>query len=940
MRPIFTLMFLLLFGGLAGAQTVKGVLQDAGDKSPMARATVTLMKSDSSATSFETVSDNKGAFQFTNVPQGEYLLLVSSIGYDQLKKEVKVITGTNDLGDLEMSKSAETLSTVVVSGAPPPVRLKGDTAEFSANQYKVNPDANTEDLIKKMPGITVDKKGTITAQGETVRKVTVDGRDFFGDDATATLRNLPSEIVDKIQVFDKLSDQSQLTGFDDGNTTKSINIVTKPNMRQGNFGRLFAGYGTDDRYIGGGNISFFNNARRISIVGLTNNVNQQNFSSEDLLGATGGSRGGRGGGSFGGGPDFYIGQQNGISKTNSLGINFSDAWGKKVDVSASYFFNNSNLNNDQLINRQNFISKDTTQFYDENTISHNENFNHRINIRLNYKIDSTNTLIVTSNASLQANNGTNNVSGLITNQFAAQPLSQTEYDNQSDRNGFNIRNGLVYRHAFNKKGRSISIGFNTSFNRNDGTNYLNALNSYYKSILITDTSRQFTDQKSNTNQYSFNLAYTEPLGEKTQLQINYNPSFQKSHADKETFDYDNGSGKYALLDTLLSNKFDNDYNTHNAGLTIRRGDRNNMISAGVSYQYSELNSVQVFPHSLQLSHSYSNVLGNLFSRFKLSNNSNLRLMYRGSVSAPSVTQLQNVINTSNQLFYSTGNPDLQQQYTHRLMARYSYSNRMTSQSFFANVFVSGINNYISNATFTAIADSVLSDGIILHRGSQISKPVNLDGYVNARSFFTYSMPLKFIKSNLNLNAGFGYARQPGLVNNNKNISNNYNYSFGAVIGSNINEYIDFDLSYSGNSNKVQNSIRPELNQNYFTQSLGITFNLLSKKGTFFQNNLSNESYSGLTDGYNQSYWLWNMAVGQKFLKDQRGEVKLSVFDLLKQNKSITRDVTESYVQDVKNEVLQQYFMLTFTYKIKNFGKPLSGQQNNRQWMNSGPPRNL
>jgi hypothetical protein len=196
------------------------------------------------------------------------------------------------------------------------------------------------------------------------------------------------------------------------------------------------------------------------------------------------------------------------------------------------------------------------------------------------------------------------------------------------------------------------------------------------------------------------------------------------------------------------------------------------------------------------------------------------------------------------------------------------------------------------------------------------------------------MPLKFIKSNLNFNAGVSYAKLPGLVNNLENISNSYNYNLGAVLASNINEYVDFTLSYSANINDVKNSIRPNLNNNYFTQSAGITTNFLTKKGSFFQNDISNQTYKGLTDGFNQNYWLWNMAVGQKFLKNQKGELKLSVFDLLNQNKSITRDVTESYVQDVKNQVLQQYFMLTFTYKLKTFGKgkASNNQERNRSFM--------
>ncbi len=220
----------------------------------------------------------------------------------------------------------------------------------------------------------------------------------------------------------------------------------------------------------------------------------------------------------------------------------------------------------------------------------------------------------------------------------------------------------------------------------------------------------------------------------------------------------------------------------------------------------------------------------------------------------------------------------------------------------------------------------------------------MNGYVNARSFLTFGMPLKFVKLNLNMNAGFSYARQPGLLNNVENISNAYNYNLGAVLSSNISEYVDFNVSYSANINNVKNTIQPNLNNNYFTQSIGITANLLTKKGLFFQNDLSNESYKGLTDGFNQNYWLWNMAIGQKFLKNKDGELKLSVFDLLKQNKSITRNVTESYVQDQINQVLQQYFMLTFTYKLKTFGKgkPANEDERPRDFRGfggfGGPPR--
>ena len=939
-RILFVFLFAGLISSSVDAQSIKGILQDGSDNTPVSNATIKLVSTTASSTEFTSVSNSKGIFTFNEVPAGNYTLTATSIGYATASEIITVRNSPTDLGIIKTSKSVTTLQTVIVDGTPPPVKQNGDTLEYAASQYKVNPDATSEDLIKKMPGVTVDKSGTVTAQGETVKKVTVDGRDFFGDDATATLRNLPAEVIDKIQVFDKLSDQAQLTGFDDGNTTKAINIVTKKDMRSGNFGRVFAGYGTDGRYSAGGNVSFFNNARRISLVGLLNNVNQQNFSTQDLLGVTssgnrggGGRRGGGGGGNFRGGgqSNFTVGQQDGIARTNAAGINYSDAWGKKIDVTGSYFFNNSNTSNNQTLNQQNIITQDSSNYYDENTVSDSKNYNNRVNFRLNYKIDSSNSVLVTSNLNFQSNNSVNFVHGInYVDANKLNEISATDNDLNSDFHGNSLSNLVLFRHAFPKRGRSISLGISNSFSDKIGDNSLTAVNTYYKSAALTDSIQQLSNQKNHNNKYSFNLVYTEPLGKKTQLQVNYNPSYSKNTADQETFNYDNGSSKYSLLDTSLSNKFNNTYNTQNTGITFRHGDRNNMISAGVSYQYSELKSGQVFPQESNIDNKYSNFLANAFARFKLSSKSNLRIIYRSSVSSPSVTQLQNVINNSNQFFYSTGNPSLQQQYTNNLITRYNYTNSVKGQSFFANVFFQTINNYIANATYTATKDSALSNTITLYKGSQISKPVNLNGYISARSFFTFGMPLKFIKSNLNWNAGFSYSKLPGLLNNVSNISNTYNYNLGAVISSNISEYVDFNLSYSANINTVKNSIQPSLNNNYFTQSAGISANLLTKKGLFFNNDLTNEYYKGLSGGYNTNYWLWNIAIGQKFLKKQAGELKLSVFDLLKQNKSITRNVTDSYIQDVQNQVLQQYFMLTFTYKLKNFGKGNPGNNNQRE----------
>ena len=941
--PLFFLSIFLTIS--SNGQSVEGILQDATDKTPVPGATIKLIGSGASSKSYSTVSNNKGTFLFSDIPAGTYTLIATSIGYQDKSTVVNIGSNTNDLGIIKVAKGAKTLQTVVVKDEAPTIKQKNDTMEFGASQYKVNPDATSEDLIKKMPGITVDKNtGAVTAMGENVQKVTVDGRDFFGNDATATLRNLPADIIDKIQVFDKLSDQAQLTGFDDGNTTKAINIVTKVDMRNGNFGRIYAGYGTDDRYSAGGNVSFFNGDRRISFIGLMNNVNLQNFQTQDLLGVTnsgnrggGGQRGG-GGGAGGGGNNFTVGQQNGIAKTNSIGVNYNDSWGKKIDVTASYFFNNSNTSNNQNINQQNIITKDSSNYYEENTLSDSRNYNNRVNFRMTYKIDSSNTILLTSYLNFQSNNSLNDVTGINYIDEALQnKISQTANNLTSEQHGNNLSNQVLFRHAFKKRGRSISLGITNSSSDKLGNNYLNAINIYSIPTITTDTIQQYSNLKNHNNTYSFNLVYTEPISKKTLMQVNYNPSFQVNSADQETSNFDNGTSKYSLPDTSLSNKFNNTYNSQTTGVTFRTGDRNNFVSAGISYQYSELKSDQVFPGVSHIDNVYNNILGNAFARFKFNAKSNLRIIFRSTVSPPSVTQLQNVINNTNQFFYTTGNPALQQQYNNSLIVRYNYTNTPKAQSFFANIFLQTVNNYVANATYTAAKDSVLTNSIILNKGSQISKPVNLNGYVSARSFFTYATPLKFMKSNINFNGGVSFTNLPGLLNSVENVSKTFNYNLGTVLSSNISQYIDFTLSYSANINTVKNSIQPSLNNNYFQQTAGFSANLLTKKGLFFNNDLTNQYYHGLTGTDNTNYWLWNIAIGQKFLKKQMGELKLSVFDLLKQNRSISRNVTSSYIQDVNNQVLQQYFMLTFTYKLKTFGKGKPSDENQRDFRRFGGP---
>ena len=948
------LLFLTAFSEATSAQNagIKGNVKDRTDKKPIIAATVALLKQRDSSVVSTTVSSATGSFSFNNLPADSFIVKVNALNYQEYISFVILKDTVRTLSAFVLDRQDKDLSTVTVLARTPPVVVKGDTSQFSASQYKVNPDATTEDLIKKMPGITVAKDGTVTAQGETVKKVTIDGKDFFGDDASAALKNLPSEVVDKIQVFDRLSDQSRLTGFDDGNSTKSINVVTKAGLKNGRFGRIYSGYGTDDRYSAGGNVSFFKGNRRLSLVGNFNNINQQNFASQDLLGLTssgggnrgGGQQGGGGGGRpGGGGGDFNVGQSNGISRTNAAGLNFSNQYGKKVTLAGSYFYNNSRNTNQSTTTRETFLGgKDTSLFTKQISNSITNNTNNRINLRLEYTIDSSNSLFIIPSFNFQQNNST---SFSDYKSFYGARGGGAVYDtantslgkNTSDRNGFNIRNNILYRHSFPKKGRSISFGLNTTFSKNNSQSISNADYRYFKNTVIFDSlQNQFYDNVSNGYTVGGTIAYTEPVSKKAQLQFDYNPSVQKNNADQQTFGFD--GQKYSNLDQSLSNKFNNTITTNNAGLTYRFvPDKDNMFSVGVSFQNAKLESDRTFPSKTNISQSFSNILPNLIWRKKISAASNIRVFYRTSTNFPSVNQLQDVVNQSNQLVVSTGNPALKQSYTQFVATRYSYTNSKTSKSFFANIFLQTADNYITSATYIPKTDSIIQNGIKLQRGSQLTKPVNLNGYRSARTFFNYSMPLKAIKTNLNLNAGFAYSRLPGLTNNINIVTNNIVYNAGVVLASNISEFVDFNLSYNSNFN--QTSGAGSGNNNYINQAVGAQINLLSKTGWFVQNDVSYQANSGLSAGFNQKYSLWNAAIGKKFLKNKVGELKLSVFDLLKQNQSIVRTVDARYIEDAQSKVLQQYFLLTFTYNLKNFGvaaRPTVKKENAEGGYRGGP----
>jgi len=687
-------------------------------------------------------TDALGAFQIQTNFEGKGLLKINFIGYKAFEKNINISKKNTNIGDILLEESSMQLKEVLVKEKQPLAVQKGDTTEINAEAYKANPDATAQDLMEKMPGIKV-QDGKIQAHGEDVKKVLIDGKESFGEDVNATIQNFPAEMIDKVQIFDKLSDRAEFTGFNDGETSKTINIVTKYGMKKTTSGKVYAGYGTNDRYQAGGNLNVFRGERRITLLFQSNNTNQQNFSIADILGASGSnSRRGGGGRSRGGGmrssggsghnsslSDFMVSDNSGINQTNAFGINYTDKYWNKVKVNGSYFFNLSNNKTEKDIYREYINNENSGQTYNENSLSNTDNINHRLNMRIEWQIDTANSLLIIPKLTFQQNKPKTDYTGttLIGNDI----INDINSNYNSNLNGLNISNNLLFRHKFKKIGRTITLGMNGEYSENSGNSDLYSYNQYNNEIITIEE----ISQDANSNQYgrgiSANISYTEPFIKKSLLMFDYQIGYKNSSSDKYTYNYETQQVIYTL-DSSLSNMLENNYMTNNAGVSYMFNDTNNNVVFKLNYQMSDLQNNDMFFIDKNINKTFYNFLPSLMYRYRNSKRKSIQINYRTSVNAPSIEQLQDVLNNNNPTQLSKGNTDLKTDYQHNLFARYFNTNTDKGMTFFALIGGGFSNNYIGNNTFVAENDTIINN-VALFSGSQLTVPENMTGYYNLRS---------------------------------------------------------------------------------------------------------------------------------------------------------------------------------------------------------------
>ena len=924
MRQLFCLLLISLPGFLlAQTFTINGSIQD--EQGQILPGAVVQLEYPWEEVIQSKVTTQTGTFTFDNIEQGGYQIRISFLSYETQVLECNLNSKNYEFGVIQLQKTNLELNEFEVKEKAPLAQIIDDTTQYNASSFKTLKDASTGDLLEKMPGIS-NNNGELQAQGEKVERVLVDGKPFFGNDPKAAVQNIPAEMVDKIQIYDQKSQQAQFTGFDDGETSKTINIITKSDRKAGQFGRIYGGIGDDGKYKGGGNASLFNGDQRISVIGQSNNINIQNFSSEDLLGISGSSKGRRGGGSWrGDNSNFSVPQSNGISQTHALGFNYNDQLGEKVKFSASYF---GNLSENQLVEntQRYFVGRQENQVYTEDYLSTRDNSNHRLNMDFNWEIDSLNSINIRPSLSLQTS-AENSLTNSNT-EFLSDALNTSNNDYQSELLGYNFRNNLLWRKKFKDKKNTFSLNINTTINNNDSDSRQRSDNILYVPVESNDIIDQETAFTSLGWQIRNNATYTIPHKEFGMFSISANYDIEEERISNYTYGLDSISNTYSKVDNLLSGE--NNYFTHtqylNAGYNFRKG-RDVFVLARLRAQTAQLSGEEIYPQSSTLNKSFQALLPFVFARINISKTENLRIFYRSSANLPSGNELNYVLNNSNPIQLSIGNPALNQSISHRVFFRYQKTDAEKANLFYANVGLTYTNNYIGTALYLPGSEAPILSQLDVPRSAQLSQSVNLDGYLSSNGYITYGLPLSKLRSNLNLSLNGAYIRRPGLVNEEYNYSNNTNAGFGLGLSSNFSDQLDFNLSSNTSYNWVVNTIQEQLDANFINQSTSFKFAWVLKERLISRSNITHQYYNGLSDNLNQSFFLWSASIGLKMLKDQQGELAIEVFDILNQNQAIVRNVTEVYFEDVQSNVLQQFFMLSFTYNFKNFN---TGKQKSKK----------
>ncbi|MDR0430316.1 MAG: outer membrane beta-barrel protein [Tannerellaceae bacterium] len=893
---------------------VRGTIVEEETGTPVEQATIRLLNVKDSTMINGVASSRNGSFSLKNIPPGSYLLSVSFVGYQPLYQPLQITGRTNpvNLGKLEMTDGSILLGEAVVVGKASEVVVRNDTIEYNADSYKVSEGSVLEDLLKKMPGVEVDSEGKITVNGKEIKKVMVDGKEFFSDDPKVASKNLPAEMVDKLQVLDRKSDMTMMTGFDDGEEETIINLTVKPGMKQGWFGNSFAGYGSDGRYEGNFMVNRFYNNDQFTLMGGLNNTNNMGFSdlASTMFQGMGGG-GGRGGGGFLG---MRGGGNSGITQSGNIGMNFTKEFSSKLSLNGNVRYGHSDNDLSGNSKDMKIQASDSAQFQNNETSRNRRSDNVGVNFRLEWKPDTMTNIIFRPNFSYSKSKNVSSeeyvtLQGLQNvDEALADSLNMGDSYTSDNGSGYNVDARLEISRKLNSKGRVLSGSFSGGYSDSDedGTEYSNT---YYFGLgnehrnRIIDQQYQYDNKAYNYRAYA---SWVEPLGRNNFLQATYSISRRESEALKYTYAND-GQGNYSMLDTAYSQSYRNNFISQRASLSFKSQRQKFNYTVGLNLDPSS-NKSETFIGDVILS-SLSQKVVNIspMAQFNYIYNrqTNFRVDYNGRTSQPSMTQLQPVPNVSNPNNTIIGNPDLKPYYTNQLFVRFQkfLPEKQTAFIVMAN------GNYVVNA--------IVSDQVNLGAGRRTTSYRNTSGNYQGNVRFIFNTPLKNKKFTVNSMTMANYS------NNNSFIDNEQNTNKATTLMERAG--IDFrsdiiDLGVNGNIryNKADYSLQPENNLNTYNYGIGGGTTIYLPYNFRIEGDINWSTTSGYDAGYQQDETILNASLAKSFLKGNQATLRIKTYDILNQRSGISQQINPEGSSYSNYNTIGRYFMVHFVYRFSIF----------------------
>lgn len=887
---------------VAFAYNIRGTVAESGTSEPLIQASVRLLAARDSAIVKTAVSDIDGRFSIADVKPGRYIVEASYVGYTRQCREINLQKNAR-LDTIFLSPGSIMLKEATVVGIRTPVKVMEDTVEFNADSYKTQPNAVVEDLLKRLPGVEVDSEGKITANGKSVTKILIDGKEFFADDPTVASRNLPVNMVDKLQVVDRKSDLARLTGVDDGEEETVINLTVKKGMNNGWFGTVEGGYGTDDRYKANFNVNRFWNGNQITLLGGANNVNELGFGD----GTSGRFR------RFGG--------SSGITTSRALGLNFNVGNKEIFRVGGDIMYSFSDRDTRQSTDRQ-YLFADSTSYYNSARRANDRGHNLRMDFRVEWKPDSFNTLDFRPNFSWNRNDSWSNDSSLTSAGDALRsPVTRSINSDNSTGKSVEFGGTLIYNHQFRaRRGRSFSVYANYRFSNVREYSDTYSWNRFFQLGDSVDLYDQWADNRTWSNSVRARLTWTEPIGDSRKgnfLTLAYSINYRWNNSDRLTYDHpvewpdgwtgDPVVGEELVFNEELSTRFRNTYMNQDIRFGYKHVSKKSTLDAGISLVPQNSRSLSLLDDARSIpTRNVLNVAPYLRYRVKFRERSSLNMHYSGRSSQPSMTQLQPVADVTDPLNVVIGNPALKPTFTHNVNLRFQDYNMEAQRSIMAMVF--------ANMTQNSIVSRTAFDS---STGGRTTTYENVNGVWNVRAMTMYSQPLRNKTFTINNHLMGFYSRGVGFNNGERNVSGSFNFNESFGIAWRPTD-LELELRPRYGYQYVTNSLASQPGRSVHTYGAGFNATYYTPFGLVLASDLNYSATSGYSAGYDTNEWMWNASLSYQFLRNRNATISLRAYDLLQQRSNVRRNVTANYIDDTRYNSLTRYFMVSFTYKFTTF----------------------